>query len=221
LGKPFRKVRHTLAYLMVKIGITTILIIPRTIGVRLFSLLGLLSKYLLIPYNRIILENLNSIYGNTKTSKEIKKIRDGVFRNIGITLFDAVKLPSYNRDKFLKIVTFDIDRIKEVYEQEQKGIILLGAHSSCFEVQPHIFAFHNFPIFVVGTNLFDKRIDDIVASLRSRNGVKYIPRDGAGRAIIKELRSGGLFGALIDQDATNDGVFAHFLGKLAFTQQGQ
>lgn len=220
MGKPLRKLRHDLAYIIFTIVLHSVFIIPRFIGIRLFSFIGFLSGFLLIPYRKTIKENLDFIYGDTKSAKEKRDILNGVFINIGITLFDSVKLPSYHKEKFLEIVKADLSEIKEVHKINKDGIVMLGAHSSCFELQPHIFVHNELPMFVIGAPLFDQRIDDKIVELRKRNGVTYYNRNGAGRAIIKELRNNSIFGALIDQDATNDGVFAHFLDKLAFTPTG-
>jgi len=171
------------------------------------------------PYHKIIEQNLSDTYSDTKSSKELQKIKRGVFLNMGATLFDAIHLPYLSEEKFRKVVKFDVSALHEA-QATGKGIIVLCAHMSCFELVPQLVSMDGVDSLTIGAPLFDERITKIVEELRSRNGILYLDRNSAGRRLMKELKSGKLFGALIDQDATNDGVFAHFLGRLAFTPSG-
>jgi KDO2-lipid IV(A) lauroyltransferase len=114
-------------------------------------------------------------------------------------------------------VRFDDENlVKEIYSNP-KGAIILGGHLSAFELKTHIAAMMGFRGMSIGSRLFDKRIDDIFVNLRERNGVKYYDRSGGIKSVLKNLKEGFLFGVLVDQDATDDGVFVNFLGKEAFT----
>lgn len=220
MGMPFRRFRHALGYYLIRFALFSIKITPRPIGLFLFTLHGYTIGAILFMYRRQILENLDFIYGDSKSVREKKRIMWGVFANIGQTLFDAVKLPSLPKEKFNTIVQYDVEPFRKALERDERGVIALGAHLSCFELQSQIVAIADLPIVVIGAPLFDKRVDELIDGLRKRNGTSYMHRDGVGRRLLKELKSNKVFGALLDQDATSDGVFSYFMGKLAFTPTG-
>jgi KDO2-lipid IV(A) lauroyltransferase len=84
----------------------------------------------------------------------------------------------------------------------------------------HYFASRGFGCFAIGRELYDKRIDALVRKQRSGENIVYLHRTENLRKFLKLLGEGRLFGVLIDQDTRVDGVFAHFLGRLAYTPSG-
>lgn len=220
MAGPFRRTRHFLAYIIAKIFLTVVQITPRPAMLVIASTIGRILGSLPLPYRKVIRQNLNTVYGDTKSDREKRKITSDLFSNLGKTLCDAIKVPLLSPEKFRKVVRADLSSVQTVLDQQKTGAVIAGSHLSCFELQSHIFAMHGLPIMAIGAELFDKRIDKEVEKLRTRNGVKYLTRNGAGRRLIKELKENRIFVSLIDQDTTNDGVFARFLNKLAYTPSG-
>lgn len=216
MGKQLKKERHLLAYLFVKIVIWCTLHTPRVIGWPVAGLIGCCFFHLLPKERARTLANLQRVFPQ-KSSKEIKKLALHMYRNLGYSFFDSIKLPALPRDKALKYLgDFDMDLIHKAMKKG-KGLIVLAGHLGAFELQTQFAQLLGVDCVTVGAALFDKRIDEEINRLRTRNGVAYIGRDGAMRGILKALRAGKLFGVLIDQDTTPDGVFAPFLGSLAWT----
>ncbi len=219
MSKKKRKLKHTLPYLLILQLIFIARYTPRKLGLFQFRMIALLASPLMKPYHKIIDQNLRETFGDSKTDKEFKQIKRGIFLNMGATLFDAIHLPYLPEEKFRKIVKYDVSALHEA-QATGKGIIVLCAHMSCFELVPQLVSMDGVDSLTIGAPLFDDRVTNLVEKLRSRNGILYLDRNSAGRRLMKELKGGKLFGALIDQDATNDGVFAHFMGRLAFTPSG-
>lgn len=216
MGKQFKKERHLLAYLFVRMVIGCTVLTPRFIGWPIAGFIGHCFFYLLKKERSRTLENLTRVFPE-KSSKEIRALALDVYRNLGYSFFDSIKLPSLSKEKVLSYVgEFDVSPFKPALEKG-KGLIILAGHLSAFELQTQFAQLLGIDCVTVGAALFDKRIDDEINKLRTRNGVSYIGRDGAMRGILKALRAGKLFGVLIDQDTTPDGVFAPFLGSLAWT----
>jgi KDO2-lipid IV(A) lauroyltransferase len=94
------------------------------------------------------------------------------------------------------------------------------AHTGCFEMLLKYFASQGFGCFAIGRELYDARIDALVRKHRSGENVVYLHRSENLRKFLKLLGEGRLFGVLIDQDTKVDGVFAHFLDRLAYTPSG-
>ncbi|MCL4557126.1 MAG: lysophospholipid acyltransferase family protein, partial [Deltaproteobacteria bacterium] len=70
--------------------------------------------------------------------------------------------------------------------------------------------------------LYDPRMDSLTNGLRERYGVHPVLRGspGAGKKILRALRSNAILGMLIDQDTDVQGVFVRFFGDTAFTPRG-
>lgn len=216
MGKQLKNERHLLAYLFVRFVIFCALLTPRCIGWPIAGFLGRSFYFLLRKERERTLSNLCKVYPQ-KSLSEIKSLALAMYSNLGYTFFDSIKLPSLSKEKCLSYVgDFNVEPLKKA-SQEKRGIIVLSGHLGAFELQTHFAEHLGVDCVTVGAELFDKRVDEEINKLRTRNGVSYISRDGAMRGILKALKAGQLFGVLIDQDTTADGVFAPFLGSLAWT----
>ncbi|ERP31557.1 lipid A biosynthesis acyltransferase [Chitinivibrio alkaliphilus ACht1] len=139
-----------------------------------------------------------------------------VFRNLLIAFLDAVRLPELTDREFHQWIEFDETVLQNAY-RKGRGVIVLSGHLSAFELQSQIAQSFSYQNITVGSTLFDPRVETIIQEIRSRRGVHYIPRKNSLGKIIKALKNGAVFGVLIDQDTTKEGVFVPFLGQPAFT----
>jgi membrane-bound serine protease (ClpP class) len=159
---------------------------------------------------------MNDLVG--KTGRAVTFLRPAGKVEIDDEIYDAVsEFGVIEKDTEVKIVRFENeDLVKEIFTS-QSSVVVLGGHLSAFELKTHIFAMLGFKAMSIGSKLFDERVDEIFAKLRRRNGVSYYDRNGGIKNVMKNLKKGINLGVLIDQDATNDGVFVNFLGEEAFT----
>ncbi len=81
-------------------------------------------------------------------------------------------------------------------------------------------AMKGYPVYVIGKQLYDPRMDRILVRNRERSGYRNIARGGSAKKIIRALRSNSILGILIDQDTNVDGVFVNFFGMPAYTPIG-
>jgi KDO2-lipid IV(A) lauroyltransferase len=141
-----------------------------------------------------------------------------------MNLFDAVHLQRLSDTAFNNVVHPESADTRAMFERiygEGRGVVALTGHTGCFEMLlPLVAQRWKCPAFAVGQQLFDPRIDRLVAQARSGANMDYIRRTDNPRAIIRLLREGRTFGALIDQDTNVEGVFARFLGRPAYTPCG-
>jgi Kdo2-lipid IVA lauroyltransferase/acyltransferase len=194
--------------------------IPRKPGLALFGFLGRLFYLLPTKDRQWCREHLNAVFAGSRSGKEINALARSVYDNIGRNLFDALYLSNRNREQLDKIVkSDDLTPVWNAYNRK-KGVLTITAHTGCFEMLLHYFAAQGFACFAIGRELYDKRIDDLIQRQRSGENIVYLHRSENLRRFLKLLAEGRLFGVLIDQDTNVDGVFAHFLGALAYTPSG-
>jgi len=212
-----RKFRHFLLGLLAKSGFATGKMLPRSIGLALFSAAGAVCYYLLPKDRKQTIRNLKIVFGEEWSDKKIRATAKAVFVSLGKNLFDAVHLKTVRAKKFYQAFTHDdLSCIAEV-KKEGKGAVFITAHLGCFEMLLHYFARSGFDGVIVGRAFKNTAIDEVVRKMRSGPGIEYIDRSEDPRKIVRRLREGKMMGALIDQDTNVEGVFADFLGYPAFT----
>jgi Kdo2-lipid IVA lauroyltransferase/acyltransferase len=193
---------------------------PRGVGLALFGMLGGLFYLLPTKDRKWCRDHLRLVFGPQQTKREIERRARAVYVNLGKNLFDALYLANLDKEQLDKIVrSDDLSPVWDAYNRK-KGVLTITAHTGCFEMLLHYFAAQGFACFAIGRELYDKRIDDLIKQHRSGENIVYLHRTENLRRFLKLLSEGRLFGVLLDQDTSVDGVFAHFLGRLAYTPSG-
>ncbi len=213
----WRRRRHDLAY----VGALTLYrlgnVIRRPCGLLVFGLLGRIAGSAARSDRRRILDNLRQVYGREWSQTRIASVARAVYPSLAKNLFDAIYLARCSDREFDRLITCDSLQPLNAALEQGTGAVMITAHLGCYESLLHFFARKGYPSFAIGRRAFDKRVDSIIQKLRSGPNIIYMNRDGSSRKIIRLLREGRLFGALIDQDTNVEGVFADFLGRLAYT----
>jgi KDO2-lipid IV(A) lauroyltransferase len=100
-----------------------------------------------------------------------------------------------------------------------RGAIVVTAHLGNFELGGRVLA-ARYPLLDVVKPQRNRAFDRDIETLRNRHGIATVPMDRAGRAVLAQLRRGGLVSLLIDQDAGAAGLRLDFLGRPASTWSG-
>jgi KDO2-lipid IV(A) lauroyltransferase len=218
--EPVRKFRYWLLGNGARVGIFLIRILPRRVGLMLFSGIGSLVYRIPHEDRKRTLRHLRMIFGTVWTDEKIRKTAANVYRELGKNLYDAFYLTRIPPEKFNRLVSSDpIDRVDAAY-REGRGVIVITAHIGCFEMLLHFFPVKGYRSFAVGRRMRDERLERIVRSLRSGDDIVYMDRSESTRNIIRHLNDGRMFGVLVDQDTAVEGVYAEFLDRPAYTPSG-
>jgi Kdo2-lipid IVA lauroyltransferase/acyltransferase len=195
-------------------------IIPRKPGLALFGACGRLLYRLPLKENAWTRQHLGLVFGGRLSTEAIDRLASRVYAGLGKNLFDALYLSRAPKREVDKIVQCDdLAALWDAYGHKQ-GVLTVVAHTGCFEMLLQYFASLGFGCFAIGRELYDRRIDALVRKHRTGENIVYLHRTENLRKFLKLLGEGRLFGVLIDQDTKVDGVFAHFLGRLAYTPSG-
>lgn len=224
MKKVYKRVKNRLIYFGALLLYSLAGIIPRKVGLPLFSFIGHIAFAFPHIEKKRTLTHLRMIYNSKWDEKTIKKIARNVFCNIGKNIFDAIKLAKMKRSDFEKIVTYDdMGEIKKALSLG-RGLVAITGHIGCYEMLPGFFARMGIPNISLGKKSYDQKIENLIRKFRSghayKNDIEYMDRDQNLRRIYKRLSEGAAFGVLIDQDTKVDGVYAPFMGKLAHTPSG-
>ncbi len=216
-----RERKHTLIYQASRLVYGVGSALPRPLGLSVFGALGGIGYSIPSKERQKTIDHLRSVYGTSWDEPRIEATARAVFVNLGRNLFDAIYFAGGRDIRFDRLVRCDdLTPFRRAYEGG-KGVIVITAHLGCFEMLLPYFGHMGFRSFAIGRQLYDPRLDKLIANARqSGMNTEYLHRSENPRVILRHLSAGKTMGVLIDQDTQADGVFAHFLGRLAFTPTG-
>lgn len=187
---------------------------------RLGAKLGAAAYYLDLPERRKAEKNIRKAFPEKERAWAHDQVKRG-FESFGRSVMELIKLDTIvdHIDDYLRVENFGV--FEQAYAQG-KGVLWITGHIGNWELMPVYFARKGYGTYVVAKGLYDPRMDRLINSLRERYHVHPILRgsQGAGKSILRALRSNGILGMLIDQDTDVQGVFVDFFGDRAFTPRG-
>ena len=219
--KPLLKsIRDDLFYLLVLFFIKMLRLISR--GASL-NIMRILSRFVFVfargPRQRVI-SHLTMVYGAEKDKREIITMARAVFNHFAIASADMLRIPNLIRDNVNTLVTTKgIEHLEKAFKSD-KGMIFITCHFGNWEVLGAWLGQNGFPMKVVGTTVFDPRLDKILVETRKIAGNTNIARGKGTREIIRTIKKGDAVGMLIDQDTKAQSIFVNFFGKLTHTPTG-
>lgn len=216
----YKKTRDNLFYLMVVGFIKVLRILPRLIALSLMRLLGRLGFILASGPRRRAIKHLTMVYGQEKNSAEIKNLARRVFIHFATVAGDFVRMPIIIRKGINSLVTTSgMEHLDQAFANG-RGLLMITCHFGNWELMGAWLAENGYRMSVVGTTLFDPRLDQILVEARDNAGYTNIARGKGTRDILRTLKKGDAVGMLIDQDTKADGVFVNFFGRPAHTPSG-
>jgi KDO2-lipid IV(A) lauroyltransferase len=141
-----------------------------------------------------------------------------VFASVGCSTFETINLlPLISAHEHL-IECPDWAAIKQVADSSD-GVVALTGHVGNWDLLAAYMVARGIPLCVVGREARNRHIQPVLEEIRQKYGVSMIWRaDRQGvRTIHKTLKTGGIVGALIDQDTIVKSISVPFFGRYART----
>jgi KDO2-lipid IV(A) lauroyltransferase len=215
-----KTLRNSLLASAAQVFYTLATLLPRSFGLWLFGAAGRAAFLFPNREKTRTLEHLRLIYGAAWSEEKIRTTARNVYRELGKNMFDAIYLSRTSPARFEALVRHDdLADFKKAYDCG-RGVVVITAHTGCFEMLLHSFARYGFRSFAIGRRMFHPRLEGIVRTIRSGEDIDYMGRDEGALKVVRQLKEGKIFGVLIDQDVRVEAVFADFLGRPANTPSG-
>ncbi|MFH1478956.1 MAG: lysophospholipid acyltransferase family protein [Candidatus Omnitrophota bacterium] len=196
-------------------------ILPLRFALFVGKFLGKISFYLLKKERDTALKNLDIAYGDSKSLEEKNALIRKVFENLGKNLIEIVSLPKFNASNIDKYISCRGIEVIEDFLNKGKGGIALSAHFGNWELMAHYFGIKGYSVNVVARRVRMEEFERFLVSIRKRNNVNVLYRDGSIKDILALLKKNQFIGIMPDQDMDSvSGVFVDFFGKKAFTPNG-
>lgn len=204
-----KKTAYFAEYVLLRMLVALLSIIPRTIALRFGSLAGALL-YKTGFYRRIAEANLAHVA--LWNSDEQARILRQLYSNIGKYAVDFLRptqpLPPHTLENF--------DDVKHLMNMGKGTIVILG-HLGNWELLASVFGSLIGKLSVVAKPMQNPFVESWLYSKRSASEVTTIYSSQALRKMLTSIKNDGVIAILIDQFMRKHGNPVPFLGKMAIT----
>ena len=196
--------------------------LPLRWAIGLGGAIGWVAGPLRPPRSRVVDENLARAFPEMSPCGR-RRLRRRFFVHFGRWIFEnfhSGRLDAAARDPFVAEEGRE-NRDLAVGDGEGGGIIVVTAHLGSWELMGMHFAREGFAISAVAQPLHNGHLNDHVARVRERGGLRIIFTKTEMTPVITErLAKGEVVGFLADVDSRQFGTFVEFFGQLASTPRG-
>jgi KDO2-lipid IV(A) lauroyltransferase len=194
--------------------------VPRRAGLAVFSALGSTASHLFRKDRQRALDNLASAFPETPGP-----VRDALaaamFKTLGRNFFEFLNLEGSSRERLGGLVERVVGREHlDGTMAAGKGLIVITGHIGCWELLAGYFASRGYPVNVVGRELWERRLNERLLTIRESMGYRTIDRDSGGKEMIRALRDKQVVAVLIDQHTRVSGIYVPFFNRPAHTPVG-
>ena len=209
--------RHRLEYLIVKVFIAVLRVMPDSVVRRSGSLLGLAFHTFDRAHRRIAERNLTMAFPS-RAANARRAIGREAFKHFGRLLFELLKFSTLSPQAMLARVEFDGEERARAAYAHGKGVLFFTGHFGFWEVHAIAHALHIEPIGVLARALDNERLNRVLEEIRQRTGNTVIYRQGTIRRVMRMLHGGHGVALLIDQHIqSRDAVYVDFFDRPAAT----
>ncbi len=178
-----------------------------------------------LPYRkRVILENIQQVYGEQLTEKEQWRLAEAFYTHLLRSIKETIQLRFMSEKKLMtRVEVRGHERVLKVAEQN-KGVLILTGHFGSFEFAP-IGGILNFKQFsghfhFIRRKIGNKWLERILFRRYYKAGLHVITKENALQHVTEALEQNHAVVFVLDQHASlanRDGVAAEFFGKKAGT----
>lgn len=173
---------------------------------------------------RVVMQNLDLIYGSSLPLAEKRRIARSATRNLLMTLAEMARSSHPRaRDEVASLLEFEPAALMDDFAADPRGTLFAVAHSGNFDLCGLRFVTrYGRGVAVVMKPLGTPRFNDALIGARESYGFEVLRTDD-GEVVARSaerLRKGGLVCVLPDQFARRSGVVVDFMGVPASTHAG-
>jgi Kdo2-lipid IVA lauroyltransferase/acyltransferase len=210
-------------YALARVIVFFLRILPRSFGIAIVKLLATFAYYLDTRHRHIADVNLQIAFPDM-SARERSRIARISFQNTAMNLLEISRLPKLSPDNIASLVTYDAQCGLQNYQAalaRGKGILYLTGHFSSWELLPSAHALHGYPLSFITRPLDNVFLERYLLKLRESKGNLVLNKKSSARQILKNLKSNGTAGILMDQNTSlQEGIFVDFFGIPAATTTG-
>jgi len=169
---------------------------------------------------KVAYANIKSALGRDYKPKELKRILHKTYANIGQGIIDLFLLPKIDKkyiERYIRFENFDI--AKEVLKKK-RGLIFLTAHFGTWEISHVAMPYKGLAYKGIAREQKPYHLNELLNHYRQLHGCRIIMKGPAVKEALRTLRSNGIVGMLVDQDAGKKGIFTNLFSRPASWNRG-
>jgi Kdo2-lipid IVA lauroyltransferase/acyltransferase len=210
-------VRHRLEYLLVRLLLAIVRVVPDSVVRATGTGLGLLFYTIDRAHRRIAERNLMTAFP-ARSAAERRAIAREAFKHFGRLVLELLKFSTLSPADMLSRVDVDGEERSRAAYAQGKGVLFVTGHFGFWELQALVHAVRVEPIAVLARALDNPRLNALLERIRSRTGNSVIYRRGTIRRVMRTLESGRGVAVLIDQHImSRDAIYVDFFSRPAAT----
>ncbi len=197
-------------------------VIPRKLAVFLGACAGLAAWAIQRKDRHKFNRHLSLVFSDGLSHRQRHLIARDFFVNTGKNLTDVFRFKKHFTNELKPLVTVEgLEEFDNAYKRGE-GLIGVTGHIGNFELLAVYIASLGYRIAVIGRELYDTRLNQMLVDNREALGLTNFSTTESPRTILSWLKSGGALGVLIDTDSIRvRGTFVPFFGRMANTPIGQ
>ncbi|GIT98472.1 lysophospholipid acyltransferase family protein [Sulfurovum sp. TSL1] len=212
--------REKTEYAFVRLFLWLAKIAPASFIYTMMKALTLLVYYVDKKRRHLTITNLTMAFPE-KTRQEIMVLSKEVYKELSKTISEILLMftGKFDIDHAIKNREEAKEKLQELAQNSQHGIVFMTAHFSNWELMAHFIAKNGFPMAVIGRKGNNRLIEEhITTPFRETYGNSAVSKDKAMLSMMKRLKAKGNVGLLIDQKSGGSlSAKIDFFGKPATT----
>src|SRR5712692_8719453 len=209
--------RHRLEYVIVRVLIALVRVMPGPLMRAGGTILGLALYAIDRGHRRIARRNLATAFP-TRRPAERRAIARAAFAHFGRLLFELLRFGTLSPAQMLARVEFEGEERSRLAYAQGKGVLFVTGHFGFWELQAMVHAVQVEPVAILARALDNPYLDRLLETIRQRTGNTVVYRRGTIRRIMRTLHAGHGVAVLIDQHiVTRDAIYVDFFERPAAT----
>lgn len=217
-----KRLRRGAVYHLTRLLTAIVVMMNRKFAVFVARFAGLTALALLGRDRYRIDRHLGLAFGDTLSRTQRKLIARDFFVGTAGNVVDVMRLRRHYHREIKPLVSVEgLDRLDAAYRRG-KGLIGITGHLGNFELLAAHIAALGYPVAVIGRELYDRRLNNLLIGNREAMGITNMATTDSPRRLLNWLRSGKVLGVLMDTDSFRvRGMFVPMFGRPARTPVGQ
>ncbi|MDD3725876.1 MAG: lysophospholipid acyltransferase family protein [Candidatus Ratteibacteria bacterium] len=200
----------------------TVKIVPSVLYPFLSGLGGLIAFYTMGERKKIILKNMDIVYGNTISRRKKQEMCRQIFTGIIMSLYECIQIAKITDEQLINMAVIEGEEVLQKALGEGKGVVGISAHLGNFPRLQAVLAKKGYPATFFSRPPSGRYLTKFFKKLIASKDVPLLYISNRRQAIIdahRWIKNKGMLCLYIDQHDSK-GVEVEFFGKNVFAPTG-
>lgn len=187
-------------------------LLPTGLSYAIAARIGDVVFYTWHEKRRAALANMRMVFGDGADPRLVWRTARQTYRNYLKYTVDFLRFSGLTADDIRRCTSYEGEEHLADALAGGKGVLFVGMHFGHFDWGGAMMAIKGYPVSVVVDTFEPPKLNELIQRQRVEKGLKVIPIEIAGRAVLRSLRQGDVLGLLVDRPLPGEGVKVDFFG---------